>query len=126
MENQTTPAPTAPAEQTNQPVQLVGSVPPVTPASQAAPSPVEQPRQRGLEFVIPINRNPLAVAAGYVALFNIPFIVTAPVALGLGIAALVSLRKHPEKAGRGRAWFAVIYSAIVMAFAIYYSSVAKW
>ncbi len=76
-------------------------------------APVATSNDRAVEFIIPINRNGLAIAAGYVALFSFPFMLPGPVALGLGIGALVQLKKTPEKRGRGRAWFAVIYGGLV-------------
>ena len=85
----------------------------VAPPPQAPQTPE---RNRALEFVVPINRSGWSIAAGYVALFNIPFFVTAPFALLLGIVGLVDLSKHPTRAGRGRCWFAIIYSAAVMIF----------
>ena len=71
-------------------------------------------RDKVVEMLIPINRSGWAIAAGYVALFNFPLVFCAPIALVLGIIALMDIRKHPDHAGRGRIWFAIIYSAIII------------
>lgn len=83
------------------------------------PQPVnQQERNRGLEILVPINRSGWSIAAGYVALFNIPFLITAPFALILGIVGLIDIKKNPSRAGRGRCWFAIIYSGLALAIAI--------
>lgn len=81
----------------------------VSPQSMTPPT-----RDRGLEMVIPINRSGWALAAGYVALFSIPFVFLAPIGVALGIVGLVDLKKNPSRAGRGRCWFAVIYGGLTM------------
>lgn len=97
------------------------SVPPQPMAQQSMPpqpmgsQPVAPPeRNRGLEMVMPINRSGWALAAGYVALFSIPFVFLAPVAVILGIIGLLDLKKNPSRAGRGRCWFAVIYGGLTI------------
>lgn len=62
-----------------------------------------------LEIFIPINRSPIAIAAGYVALFTIPFLFMGTIALVLGIIGLVKHKNNPTKKGIGRLWFAIIY-----------------
>ncbi len=83
-------------------------------SEQTPPSHQPEATQRNklVEMLIPINRSGWAIAAGYVALFTIPFIVVGPVAVLLGILALRDFKKSPNKAGRGRAWFAIIYGMI--------------
>lgn len=66
-----------------------------------------------MEWVLPVNRSGWAIAAGYVALFNFPFVFLAPISLVLGIIALVSLKHHPGKRGYGRAIFAIVYGLAV-------------
>ncbi len=83
--------------------------PPQAPSQQ--PAPQTPPRDKLLEVVIPINRSGWSVAAGYVALFVIPFVFLGPVAIGLGLVSLADIKKHPERAGRGRTWFAIIYGS---------------
>lgn len=70
------------------------------PPGQATPDPA-------LKFVIPVGRTPLALIAGYVGLLGL-FIVPAPLALLLGIWAVIDLKKKPGMSGAGRAWFAII------------------
>ena len=67
---------------------------------------------QGLEWIIPINRSALAVAAGYAGLFTI-LVFPAPIALILGLLAFRDFKNHPEKRGRGRAWFGTIAGGIV-------------
>jgi hypothetical protein len=65
----------------------------------------------GLQYVIPINTNPVAIAAGYVGLFAV-LCFPAPLALVLGIVALVQLKKKPEQHGKGRAIFAIVMGVL--------------
>ena len=62
--------------------------------------------------MIPINRSGWAIAAGYVALFTIPFVFVGPIAILLGILGLNAIKKNPGKVGKGRCWFALIYGLI--------------
>jgi len=64
-----------------------------------------------LRILIPIGRSPWAIAAGYLGLFSV-LCVFAPFALITGILALRDIKKHPEKHGRGRAWFGIIMGAL--------------
>lgn len=66
---------------------------------------------RSLRMVLPVGRSGLSIAAGYLALFAVA-LVPAPLALIVGIAALVQLKRHPEKLGHGRAWFGVVMGAL--------------
>jgi hypothetical protein len=59
-----------------------------------------------LEWVVPINRSGLAVAAGYFAL------LVPPIGVLLGILALRDIHRDPQKLGKGRAWFAIVYGGI--------------
>jgi hypothetical protein len=76
---------------------------------------VAQPRPayRGLEddpamrIVLPVGRSGLAIAAGYAGLFAL-VVYPGPIALVLGILAVLDLKKHPEKHGMGRAVFAIV------------------
>lgn len=60
-----------------------------------------------LKYLIPIGRSAWAIAAGYLGLFAV-LLIPAPLALGAGILALRDIGKHPEKFGRGRAWFGIV------------------
>lgn len=97
--------------QPNQPQQPPVQPTPLPQEGQPVP-PVQPQRDRIAEFIVPINRSPLSIAAGYFALFSFPFLVPAPIALLLGILGLSDIAKHPNRAGKGRCWFAVIYGAI--------------
>ena len=74
-----------------------------------------------MRMILPVGRSGLAIAAGYAGLFAI-LCVPAPVALLLGILAVVDIRRHPEKRGMGRAVFALImggfFSALLLLFAL--------
>lgn len=60
-----------------------------------------------MRMILPVGRSILAIAAGYAGLFAI-LIFPAPIALILGILAVIDMKKHPEKHGMGRAVFALI------------------
>jgi hypothetical protein len=83
----------------------------MTDAKPVTPTPKTKD-EKALEWLIPINRSGLAIAAGYVALFTIPFFFVGLVAVLLGILALNDLKKNPTRSGKGRAWFAIIYGGI--------------
>ncbi len=67
--------------------------------------------EEALRYVLPIGRSGYAIAAGYLALFSV-LLVFAPFALILGILALRDIRRHPEKKGKGRAWFGIVMGAL--------------
>jgi uncharacterized protein (DUF983 family) len=60
-----------------------------------------------MRMILPIGRSGLAIAAGYAGLFSV-LVFPAPIALILGILAVVDIRRHPKKHGMGRAIFAII------------------
>jgi len=64
-----------------------------------------------MRFVLPVGRSLWAVAAGYVGLFSV-LLIPAPLALLLGIVAIVDIKRHPKKHGMGRAVFAVVMGAL--------------
>ena len=115
------PQPVEMPQQTEVPQQSAITSPQPIPQSQ----PVIPERNRGLEMVIPINRSGWSIAAGYVALFNIPFVIVAPVGIILGIVGLRDISKHAGRAGKGRCWFAIIYGSLTIALIAYvrYASV---
>ncbi len=69
---------------------------------------VDDPAMR---MLLPVGRSLLAIFAGYAGLFAVLFI-PAPIALILGILAVIDLKKHPDKLGMGRAVFALIMGAV--------------
>jgi len=68
--------------------------------------------QREQRMLLPVGRTKLAIAAGYVGLFGLGFFPLAPVAIILGVLALVQLRRTPDKVGNGRAIFAIAAGAV--------------
>jgi len=64
-----------------------------------------------MRMLLPVGRSGLAIAAGYAGLFSVVGF-PAPIALILGILAIIDIRKHPKKHGMGRAIFAVIMGGL--------------
>jgi hypothetical protein len=64
-----------------------------------------------MRMILPIGRSGLAIAAGYAGLFSI-LVFPAPIAVILGILAVVDIKRHPKKHGMGRAVFAIIIGGI--------------
>jgi Domain of unknown function (DUF4190)/zinc-ribbon domain len=58
-------------------------------------------------MLMPVGRSGWAIAAGYAGLFGF-LIAPAPIALVLGIVAIVDLKRNPEKHGWGRAIFGTL------------------
>jgi hypothetical protein len=81
-----------------------------------------------MRMILPVGRSILAIAAGYAGLFAI-LIFPAPIALILGILAVIDIKRHPEKYGMGRAIFALItgglFSALLVLF-ILISILGQW
>jgi len=71
----------------------------------------------GMRMLLPVGRSGLAIAAGYMGLFSV-LVLPAPLAIILGILAIRDIKKHPEKHGLGRAWFAIIIGGIITALVI--------
>jgi len=65
----------------------------------------------GMRMILPVGRSGLAIAAGYAGLLSI-LMFPAPIALLLGILAILDIRRNPEKHGMGRAVFALIMGGI--------------
>lgn len=74
----------------------------------ASPSIGDDPVAR---MLLPVGRSLVAIAAGYAGLFAVTC-VAAPLALILGIWAIIDLKKHPEKHGMGRAVFGLVMGII--------------
>jgi len=92
------------------PAQTVTAIPPVRPAYAGPPQPApgDDPMMR---MLLPVGRSFWAIAAGYLGLLSV-LGVFAPISLIVGLIALSDIRKHPERHGRGRAWFGVIMGAL--------------
>jgi hypothetical protein len=63
--------------------------------------------ERAMGTLVPVGISPLAVLAGILALTSL-VVVPAPLALVVGIAAVIDIRRNPWKRGMGRAVAAVI------------------
>jgi hypothetical protein len=61
--------------------------------------------------LIPVGRTPLSILAGYLGLFAV-MCVPSPLALGVGIWAVIDLKKKPGMHGMGRAVFGIVMGAI--------------
>jgi Domain of unknown function (DUF4190) len=70
-----------------------------------------------MRILLPVGRSAWAIAAGYAGLFSV-LILPAPIALILGIVAIVDIKKHPERHGMGRAVFAIVMSILGPALVI--------
>jgi hypothetical protein len=64
-----------------------------------------------MRMLLPVGRSWVAILAGYLGLVAV-LVVTAPLALAAGIAAVIHLRKNPELHGMGRAVFAIIMGGL--------------
>jgi hypothetical protein len=64
-----------------------------------------------MRAILPVGRTPLAIIAGYLGLFSV-LCFPAPLALGMGIWAVVDLKKKPGMHGMGRAVFAIVMGGI--------------
>jgi len=64
-----------------------------------------------LGYIVPINTSIWAIFASYAGLLSLA-VVFAPFAIILGIIALIDIKNHPEKKGKGRAIFAIIMGTI--------------
>ncbi|MHC4591722.1 MAG: zinc ribbon domain-containing protein [Planctomycetota bacterium] len=68
----------------------------------------------GMRLILPVGRSGFAIAAGYAGLFSL-LLLPAPLALLLGILAIVDIRRHPDKHGMGRAVFGILMGVLGMA-----------
>ncbi len=64
-----------------------------------------------LRALLPVGRTPLSIIAGYLGLAAI-MCVPSPIALGVGIWAVIDLKKKPGMHGMGRAVFGIVMGAI--------------
>jgi hypothetical protein len=102
------------------PTQPTAPQPPAAAAPAAAPiapQPAPVNDDKLLEYVLPINRSGFAIAAGYLAFFNL-LIITAPVtgtlSILFGVLGLRNIKQHPGRLGKGRAWFGIISGGIAL------------
>ena len=68
-----------------------------------------------MRLLLPVGRSGWAIAAGYLGLFSL-LILPAPLALIIGIIAVVDIRRSTRtdrpKHGLGRAWFGIVMGAL--------------
>ena len=76
-----------------------------------------------LRMLIPVGRSMWAVAAGYFGLFSV-LILPAPIALILGVVAVVDIKKNPKRHGMGRAVFGIIMGALGTACLLFFAIMA--
>jgi hypothetical protein len=81
------------------------------PLRSQAPGTVDIADDPAMRLLLPVGRSLWAIAAGYAGLFAVT-ILLAPVALVLGIVAIMDIKRHPEKHGMGRAIFGVAMGAL--------------
>lgn len=62
-------------------------------------------------MLLPVGRSGWAIAAGYAGLFGL-LVFPAPIALLLGVAAVIHLRSDSEKHGWGRAIFGLVVGVL--------------
>jgi phage FluMu protein Com len=104
-----------------QAAELVDAIPvEVAPAPAAnpfatAPAP-PYPRQNlgddaAVRMLLPVGRSGWAIAAGYFGLFSVLF-CPAPIAVILGVIAIIHIRKNPKLHGMGRAIFGLVMGLI--------------
>ncbi len=75
------------------------------------PAADELGQNAGVRWLIPVGRSPLAIVAGYLGLLSILLFV-APIALAVGVFAILDIRKHPGRHGMGRAIFGVVMGTL--------------
>lgn len=85
-----------------------------TPAATATS--MAPPAQAGtdptLRWLIPVGRSGYAVASGYLAFFGlVPGVGL--LAVIFGWLALRDIARHPEKFGKGRAWFGIVLGGLL-------------
>ena len=64
-----------------------------------------------MRWALPVGRSGWAIAAGYAGLFSV-LVFPAPIALVLGVVAIIDIKRHPERHGMGRAIFGVTMGAL--------------
>jgi hypothetical protein len=64
-----------------------------------------------MRMLMPVGRSGWAIAAGYAGLFGLT-VILAPIALVLGIVAMVDLKRNPKKHGWGRAVFGTLIGVL--------------
>jgi len=80
-----------------------------------SPPPPPRPHDLGedpaIRMLLPVGRSGWAIAAGYMGLFAM-LCFPAPVAIILGVIAIVHLRRNPKLHGWGRAIFGLVMGVV--------------
>ena len=77
-------------------------------------APLAATHDAATRMLLPVNRAPMAILAGYLGLFSMLGIF-APLTLLTGILALRTLKARPDLHGAGRAWFGIVMGALFSA-----------
>jgi hypothetical protein len=70
-----------------------------------------------MRAILPVGRTGLSIVAGYLGIAAV-MCFPAPIALAVGVWAVMDLRKKPGMHGLGRAWFGIVMGAIGTTFMI--------
>ena len=94
---------------------------PGPPPQPYAPTATDLGQSAGARLLLPVGCSIWAIVAGYLGLFSL-LIVPAPLALIIGIIAIIDIRKSASspnpKHGMGRAIFGIIMGALGSAFLV--------
>jgi hypothetical protein len=72
----------------------------------------------GMRMLLPVGRSLWAIAAGYLGLLAVTFVL-APFALLTGAIAIYDIRRHPERHGMGRALFGLVMGLLFTSLGLY-------
>jgi hypothetical protein len=82
-------------------------------SGQLAVAQQEQPTDKALGLVVPINVSPWAMVSGYLGLFSV-LLIFAPFAIITGILGLSDIKANPNRSGKGRAIFGIVMGSLCM------------
>ncbi len=74
--------------------------------------PADIGQDAGMRMLLPVGRSPFAIAAGYAGLVSPALCVLGPVAIVLGILAIIDIKRHPERHGMVRAILGIVLGLI--------------
>ena len=72
-----------------------------------------------MRMVLPVGRSIWAIAAGYFGLFSL-VVFPAPIAVVLGVIAIIDLKKNPKLHGMGRAIFGLVMGLLGSAALLFF------
>lgn len=79
-------------------------------ATATPPGVVQDPTMR---WLLPVGRSGFAIAAGYLGLFGLFIPGLGLLAVIFGWLGLRDIARHPEKGGKGRAWFGIVAGGLL-------------